>query len=171
MIRFVSFLALAFCGLFLSGCYGNVQKFDDARPQVVAAPDGVSARLADAADKAAEALQTLSSIEHQRSPGVAAAPIAGAPPELKRAITVRWVGPVEPITKTLADRASYSFLTVGTAPPVPLVVTLDVENKTVVEALREIGIQLGVQADIRVDSARRTVEIHYPPNTGIGQEF
>jgi len=83
---------------------------------------------------------------------------------------VNWVGPVEPITKTLADRAGYNFLTIGNPPPVALVVSVDAENRPVIDVLRDIGLQLGMRADVRVDGGKRLVELHYAPNSGIGKE-
>lgn len=138
------------------------------RPQIVASPDSVSLRLSEAADKAATALETLAAVEQARTPGVSVGPISGAPPELRRAMTVNWTGPVEPLAKRLADRASYGFLVLGGAPPVPLVVVVDAENRPVVDILRDVGLQLGLRADVKVDVGRRMVEIHYAPNTGMG---
>ena len=151
--------------MFLAGC---AQRLTTDHPQLVAAPDKVSAMLADAADRASVALETLAAVEQSRSPGVAVAPIIDAPAELKRAISVNWVGPVEPIAKTLADRAGYRFQTVGSPPPVPLVVSIDVENSPVIDVLRNLGLQLGMRADVRVDARGRMVEVHYAPNTGVG---
>lgn len=159
-------MALA-CACALSACSTGKPLFQST-PQVVASPDKVSAQLAEAADRASVALETLAAVEQARSPGIAVAPIESAPPELRRAITVNWVGPVESISKTLADRASYSFTVIGNTPSAPVVVSLDVENKPVIDVLRNIGLQLGMRADIRVDAARRVVEIHYAPNAGVG---
>ena len=83
-------------------------------------------------------------------------------------MTVNWVGPVEPIGKTLADRAGYGFVVVGAPPPVPVVVSLDVENAPVIDILRNVGLQLGQRADIKVDGTRKVVEVHYAPVTGTG---
>lgn len=155
------------CACALSACTAGKPLFQSA-PQVVATPDKVSAQLAEAADRASVALETLAAVEQARSPGIAVAPIESAPPELRRAITVNWVGPVETIAKTLAARASYSFNVIGNTPTAPVVVSLDVENKPVIDVLRNIGLQLGMRADIRVDATRRVVEIHYAPNAGVG---
>lgn len=151
----------------LSACTSGAPIFNTT-PQVVASPDKVSAQLAEAADRASVALETLAAVEQARSPGIAVAPIESAPPELRRAITVNWVGPVEAITKTLADRAGYSFNMIGNTPATPVVVSIDVENKPVIDVLRNIGLQLGMRADIRVDGVRRVVEINYAPNAGVG---
>lgn len=137
-------------------------------PQIVASPDKATMMLAEAADRASVSLETLAAVEQSRSPGIAVAPIGDAPAELRRAMTVNWVGPVEPIGKTLADRAGYGFVVVGEAPPVPIVVSLDIENTPVIDILRNLGLQLGQRADIKVDGSRRVVEVHYAPVTGIG---
>jgi hypothetical protein len=34
--------------------------------------------------------------------------------------------------------------------------------------LRDLGLQMGVRGNIRVDGAAQRVELHYAPNTGIG---
>jgi defect-in-organelle-trafficking protein DotD len=149
--------------LALSACS---DRFRDATPQLVAEPDNVSALLASAADRAANSLEKLAAVEYAKTSGVAVGPVTDAPTELRRAISVEWVGPVEQITQVLADRASYNFLIVGASPPVPLVVDLDIENMPVVEVLRNIGLQMGQRADIRIDAPRRSIEIHYAPVDG-----
>ncbi len=162
-----SLLLLMFCTSFLSAC-SNLDKFSDDTPQVVAAPDAVSAMLASAADKASNALETLAAVESKRTPSAKVGPVGNAPTELRRAITVNWIGPVEPITETLAQRAGYNFLTIGAKPSTPIVVSLDIENRPVIDVLRDLGLQLGVRGDVKVDSQRKMIEIHYSPNMGIG---
>lgn len=136
--------------------------------QVVASPDKVSLMLAEAADKASNSLETLAAIEQAKAPGVSVEPIHNAPEELQRAMTLSWVGPPEQVLRKLADRASYNFIALGNRPPVPLVVNVDVQNQPVIEILRDIGLQLGVRADVRVDSTRQMIELHYAPVTGVG---
>jgi defect-in-organelle-trafficking protein DotD len=147
----------------LSGCADHKRN-----AQVVTSPDKVSLMLAEAADRASNSLETLASIEQSKAPGVAVQPIHNAPEELARAITITWVGPPEQILRKLADRASYNFVTIGNRPPVPLVVNVDVQNQPVIEVLRDIGLQLGVRGDVKVDSERGIIELHYAPVTGVG---
>lgn len=171
MMRFrkqVVSLTLCVAALALSACAPGQAVQKNNNPQLVASPEKVNLMLAEAADRASGALETLAAVEQARSPGVAVEPIADAPVELKRAITVNWVGPVEPIAKTLADRAGYAFMSVGEQPPVPVVVSINVENRPVIDVLRSLGLQLGQRADVRVDGVRRMVEIHYAPVTGVG---
>lgn len=160
-------MLLLLLGVSLSACSAQYRTVRD--PQVVASPDKVSLMLAEAADKASNALQTLAAIEQSRSPAVAVQPIHNAPPELQRAMTITWYGPAEQLVKKLADRASYTFLALGDKPPVPLTVNIDAENKPIIDILRDVGLQFGVRADVKVDSTRRMVEIHYAPVTGLGR--
>ncbi len=148
----------------ISACSGG----PGYEPQLVASPDSVSLMLAESADRASSALQTLAAIEQAQKPGIAVGTIENAPPELRRAMTVSWIGPAEQIAVKLANKASYKFLTVGSKPPVPLVVNLDVENRPVIDILRDIGLQLGQRADIKVDANRRIVELHYAPVSKTG---
>ncbi len=157
-------LIMSLGALILTG--GCTQRVEN--PQVVASPDKVSLMLADAADRASRSLETLAAVEQAKSPGVAVQPIHNAPDELERAITVEWVGPAEQLAQKLADRASYQFLTYGSPPPIPLLVNINVENRPVIEVLRDIGLQLGARADVKVDAQRKMVELHYTPVTGIG---
>lgn len=149
--------------LSLSACGSSVKHFSGSEPQMVAEPDNVSAMLADAADRVATSMEKLAAIEHKRTPGIETAPVDDAPIELRRAISVSWIGPVEPMLQALADRSSYNFFVLGVAPPVPAVVSIDAENKPVIEVLRNIGLQLGTRADVHVDGNKKTIEIRYAP--------
>jgi defect in organelle trafficking protein DotD len=168
MIRISPLLSVLVCVVLLTGCSAPARNFSDAHPQMVASPDSVSAMLAEAADRASLSLEKLAAVEYSRAPNASIAPAGDAPAELKRAVTVNWVGPVEPIAKTMAERAGYNFLPIGSPPPVPVVVSIDAENRPVIDVLRDIGLQLGVRGDVKVDSSQRIVELHYPPTTGVG---
>lgn len=131
--------------------------------QLVAEPDPVALRLASAVDKASAALQTLASVEQARNPGASIQAPPSAPRELRRTVSVDWVGPIEPIARSLADRAGYQMLVNGDRPSVPVVVSIQAREKSVVEVLRDLGLQAGQRADIVVDPSRRIVELNYVP--------
>ncbi|MGE4350871.1 MAG: DotD/TraH family lipoprotein [Bdellovibrionales bacterium] len=127
-------------------------------------PDLVSLRLAEAAEKAASALDTLSGIEQQREPQLPQPDdYSTAPPALTQLITVRWAGPVEQMLESLADRSGMQFKTVGARASVPVLVTLDVYQKPLIEVLHDLGLQAGRRADITVNSSNNTIEIRYAP--------
>lgn len=155
----------ALLGAQLGGCapLNFNQKVDE---QLVAEPDPVSLRLASAADKASAALQTLASVEQARTPGVAIQSVPSAPQELRRSVSVEWVGPIEPLTQKLADRAGYRFRVNGAAPAAPIVVNVVAKQKSVVEVLRDVGLQAGTRADISVDVDQKVVELDYAPASG-----
>jgi defect-in-organelle-trafficking protein DotD len=134
--------------------------------QLVAEPDPVALRLASAVDRASTALQTLASVEQARNPGVPLQVPSDVPQELRRTISVDWVGPVEPLMRRLADRAGYQMQINGDKPSVPIVVSVQAQEKSVVEVLRDVGLQAGRRADVAVDPDRRIVELNYAPLSG-----
>jgi len=134
--------------------------------QLVAEPDPVALRLSTAVDKASAALQTLASVEQARNPNAKLQMPPSAPVELRRIVSVDWTGPIEPITQTLADRAGYTVRINGDKPPVPVVVSVVAREKSVVEVLRDVGLQAGTRADLVVDPARKLVEVNYAPVSG-----
>lgn len=163
-------VCLAACGM-LSACsgfsgmgggFGGLGQ-TDTKPQLVAEPDKTTLMLADSAERATKALENLASVELVRTPSAAAAAatIPNAPMELQRPVTFNWAGPVEPVAKDIAGWAGYSFRTVGDQPPAPIIVTLDIYNQPMIEVLRDIGLQMGSRADLKLDANRRTVEIIY----------
>lgn len=134
------------------------------KPQLVAEADPSSLMIADAADRATRALESLAAVEQVRTPSAAsAAMIPSAPPELQKAVTFVWSGPVEPVARDLAAKSGYTFRTIGDVPPAPIVVNLNVYNQPMIEVLRDIGLQMGSRADLRLDANSRTVEIIYSP--------
>ncbi len=155
----VLFAAVSLCTLAACAQY----KVDQ---QLVAEPDPVALRLASAVDKASAALQTLASVEQARNPGVVVQMPPSAPQELRRTVSVDWVGPIEPIARSMADRAGYQLQVSGDRPPVPVVVSIMAREKSVVEVLRDIGLQAGQRANIVVDPDRRIVELDYAPVSG-----
>ncbi len=146
-------------GLALAGCAMN----QPVKP-VPAEPDLVSLRLAQAAEKASSALDTIAGIEQQRSPNALPADdYSSAPPALTQTITVKWAGPVEQMLETLSSRAGMRLETKGNRPGVPLVVNVNVYQKPMIEVLRDLGLQVGRRADITVNSAQSVIEIRYAP--------
>lgn len=154
-MRLATRLFIVFFAFGITAC-GNQPK-----PQLVVEPENVTMRLAQAADRASNALDTLASIEQVRTPTDLPPLAASAPPELRRSVTVNWIGPIEPIAKQLADRASYRFDITGNKPETPVIVSMNVRNQSVIEGLRDLGLQLGKRAELKVDANLRRIELHY----------
>ena len=131
---------------------------------VATEPDIVTVKLAQAADKASKALDSIAGIEQQRSP--ATPPVedySGAPPNLMQPVSIRWSGSIEPVAKTLAERAGYRFRVKGNVPPIPLTVNVDAYQQPIIHVLHDIGLQAGHRADLAVDGASGVVELRYAP--------
>jgi defect-in-organelle-trafficking protein DotD len=154
--RLPKFLPLLAVLLLANGCA------QQSTTPVATEPDLVSTRIAQAAEKAAKALDTISGIEQVRSP---IAPqeddYASAPPSLTQTITVKWAGPVEQMLQTLATRAGLRFRASGPRPPVALTIAVDAYQKPMIEVLKDIGLQAGRRADVRVDPTGSVIEIRY----------
>lgn len=148
--------------IMLSACGTFGAHRDSQKPQLVAEPEGPTLMLADAADRATRALEALAAVEQTRTPAAAtAALVPNAPPELQKAVTFTWAGPVEPVARDLAGRAGYTFRTVGSAPTTPIIVNINAYNQPMIAVLRDIGLQMGTRADLRLDANTRSVEIVY----------
>jgi defect in organelle trafficking protein DotD len=162
MKKLLPLVSAAGLSLLLSACavHGKVDQ------QLVAEPDPVGLRLASAVDKASAALQTLASVEQARNPNASIQQVPYAPQELRRTVTIDWVGPIEPIMRRLADRAGYDMQVNGDLPPAPVVISLNAREKSVIEVLRDVGLQAGQRADVVVDPEHRIVELNYAPVSG-----
>lgn len=159
-------IVLAVGGVPLTACEHISERVKPGKPQMVAQPDSVNVMLADAADRATRALETLASVEQYRSPAPSVATIPNAPTELRRGVTVEWNGPAEPMVEALTAKTGYTYQTFGAKPPVPLVIALKTTNRPAIEVFRDIGLQLGGRANLKVDAARRVVELYYGPIGG-----
>ncbi|MDR3424647.1 MAG: DotD/TraH family lipoprotein [Alphaproteobacteria bacterium] len=163
-------IAVIGAALLLAGCSDFQTQWDQTfassapEPKAVATdPDIVSVKLAQAADKASKALGEIANIEQQKNPAVP--PVqddyANAPPNMMQPVSLRWSGPIEQVTRTLAERAGVRFRVKGRRPPVPLVVNVDAYQEPIIHVLRDIGLQAGTRADLSIDQNEGVVEVRY----------
>ena len=154
-------LAVSGAVFLLAGCAGD---WGHASVKPVATePDIVTVKLAQAADKASRALDTIANIEQQQNP--AAAPMqdndSSASPNLLQPVSLRWSGPIEQVGRVLADRAGFQFRVKGNQPATPLVVNVDVYQQPILHVLRDIGLQAGTRADLSINQNEGVVEVRY----------
>ena len=83
------------------------------------------------------------------------------PPELLRAVTIDWIGPVETLAEALARRADYRFIVVGAPSVRPVMVSVTARNLPLIEVLRDTGLQAGNAATLAVDAGKRTVRLDW----------
>jgi len=164
-----SIIMVSGAALLLTGCSEMRSQWDtifspppEVRP-VATEPDIVSVKLAQAADRASRALDTIANIEQQKNPGVP--PVqedyANAPPNMMQPVSLRWSGPIEQVARTLAERAGLRFRIKGRRPAAPLVVNVDAYQQPILHVLRDIGLQAGTRADLSIDQSEGVVEVRY----------
>ena len=130
-------------------------------------PDPAEMRLAEAASRAEAALTTLARIESARTPPPPAGVPADrpgsspVPPELRRTVTLDWIGPLKTLAATLARYAGYRFAAAGHPPVRPAMVAVRAENTPLIEVLRDAGLQAGAAATLVVDAGSRTVRLDW----------
>jgi defect-in-organelle-trafficking protein DotD len=76
-------------------------------------------------------------------------------------VSLRWSGPIDQVSRVLAERAGMRFRTLGRAPEVPLVVNIDAYQQPILHVLRDIGLQAGTRADLSVNQNEGVVEVRY----------
>ena len=136
-------------------------------------PDPAGIRLAAAAERAEEALTALAAMRAAEMPPRPAgmpAEVPGSAPvpaELRRAVTIDWIGPVETLAEALARRAEYRFVMAGAPSVRPVMVSVTVRDVPLIEVLRDTGLQAGDAATLTVDAGSRTVRLDW---TGIRRD-
>lgn len=153
----------------LSGCSTFGGGDGSTRVEAVttaAANDDITARLAEAAQRTANAVENLQSIEQARTPELHTPIVTDAPAELRLLVTVQWTGPWENLLKVMAERVNYQFRVIGKSPATPVVVTIDARQQPFVDVMRNIGLQGAGRADLVLDSQNKVVEVRYAPDTG-----
>lgn len=118
--------------------------------------------LAEAATSASQSLTKLGQIEQAANP-----PKSIAQPENPAAYgmdiptTINWNGPIEPLVQQIANATNYQLKVLGTAPAIPIIITIDAQNKPMGDILRDAGYQCGKRAQVVVFPDSRTVELRY----------
>jgi defect-in-organelle-trafficking protein DotD len=78
--------------------------------------------------------------------------------------SVDWSGPVEPLVRQIARAADYRVRILGTAPGIPVLVTVYQKNAVLGDILRDIGYQCGRRATVIVFPENRVIELRYAKN-------
>ena len=74
--------------------------------------------------------------------------------------TIDWTGPVESVLKRFAKTSKLSFRTIGTPPPVPVIVSVNKRDVLITDLIRDIAYQVQSQASV-ILTKDRIVEVRY----------
>lgn len=127
--------------------------------------DNQDASLAEASYSVSRSISSLSEIAQAAHP----LPKLDPPPNpasygMGGLASVDWSGPVEQIVRQIAKMTGYRLRILGTAPAIPVLVTVYDKNMVVADILRDIGFQAGRRATIVVYPESRVIEIRYAKN-------
>ena len=78
--------------------------------------------------------------------------------------SIDWSGPVEPLLRQVAKTADYRLRVLGTAPGIPIIVTVYAKNEMLGDVLRNIGYQCGRRGSVVVFPESRVIELRYAKN-------
>jgi len=78
--------------------------------------------------------------------------------------SIDWSGPAEPILRQIAKIADYRLRVLGTAPAIPIIVTIYAKNEMLGDILRNVGYQCGRRASVVVFPESRVIELRYAKN-------
>lgn len=144
----------------------NASSVSPSSGPALAAPDVVTLRLAEAAERAAMALDNIAQVEQAQKGVPPADDYSMAPPELLEPVTITWTGPAELFVRAMANRAGYAFSTSGAPPPVPLTVRIDEYQQPLIKLVKSAALQVTGKADIVLNASNHTIELRYAPTQG-----
>ncbi|HLB43608.1 MAG TPA: type IVB secretion system lipoprotein DotD [Gammaproteobacteria bacterium] len=154
--KMISIIALVICLLHACASPTQPKGFDVSKSEasLAEASYSVSRSVVDLAETA-QAAHPLPSLAPPPSPTTYG--MAGL-------TTVDWSGPVEPLVKQIAYAANYRVRVLGTAPAIPVLVTVYAKNTMLGDILRDVGYQCGRRATVTIFPESRVIELRYAKN-------
>lgn len=155
--KLVLALSAAAAALALAGC-ASQPKVDPA-----AEADGrVLQELSAHAQRASLSMQRLAAMKGANDS--VALPDPANFPGMEKPVTISWSGPIEQLTRKIAEESGYSYLgTIGARPATPVSVAISVVDTPAIYILMDAGAQIGSAADLVVNPEKKTVLVKYPP--------
>lgn len=141
----------------IAGCHTTFKK-----PPMNNPSDDASIKLAEAAVAVSDSMLEMAKVEKVITPpekdNTLTIPNAY---NLQARASVDWSGPIEELTKRIAKAAHFKLHVLGTAPSIPILISLSSKDQSLAEILRNIDYQAGKKADIYVYPNSQVVELRY----------
>jgi defect in organelle trafficking protein DotD len=153
--------------LFLAGCSSTVKNEVNLHYVPVAqAPaelnnQDAQAQLAEAASSTAKSLQQLSAMQMAITPKTDIPDIDAQTTGMTQMASLNWYGPVLPVLEQIAKATGYQVRVLGDAPPIPVIISLSVDNQPMADILRNVAYQAHNKANISVYPAKKIIELRY----------
>ena len=162
--------ALLVAPLILAGCVTNQAALQDHTITTKSADQTnayVDSELAQAANRSADALQTLAMIERAKSPApVMPVDETKLPADLQKKVTLQWSGPATEALAKIAAQIGYTFHEAGTKPKTPVLVHIAETQMPAAKLLERIGTEAYPFATVTVDPNICHIELRYLANAG-----
>lgn len=150
-------VALCFISALVVGCHATFKK-----PPMNNPSDDASIKLAEAAVAVSDSMLEMARVEKVITPphkdNTLTIPNAY---NLQARASVDWSGPIEELTARIAKAAHFKIRVLGTAPAVPVLISISIKDQSLAEILRNIDYQAGRKADIHVYPNHQVVELRY----------
>lgn len=152
------FLLLVFSTTLLAGCHKGVF----LKPPVNNPSDDASIRIAEAAHSISHSMDEMARVEKVIAPPSGNNHLTiPSTYNLQTRASIDWSGPIEELTGRIAQAANYRLHVLGKEPAIPILISLNVKDESLVEILRDIDYQAGRKASIRVYPNNQMVELRY----------
>lgn len=144
--------------LSLCGCSA---KTTDKKPPQNAPSSDASIKLAEAANSVSRSLIELARIEKESKPAKRKNLVNVNSYNLQARASVDWSGPIEELAGQLSKASNYRLRVLGTAPAIPVLVSLNAHDELLGDIFRNIDYLAGDKADIRIYPRTKIVELRY----------
>ena len=142
----------------LSGCAATTYK----KPPNNNPSDDASIKLAEAANSVSDSMMQMAKVENVIRPenkdNTLTIPNAY---NLQARASVDWSGPIAELTERIAKAAHYRMRVLGQSPAVPVLISLNDQDESLGEILRNIDYQAGKRAYIHVYPNSQVIELRY----------
>jgi len=129
----------------------------DKRSQHVA-----EAKLAETAASVSRSLAELAEIERSTHPQAKLlSPVDPDMIGMGQLASIDWSGPIGPLVKKIAEASKYKLNVLGTAPGIPILVSISAKDTPLSDVLRDANFQCGNKANIVVYPASKIIELRY----------
>lgn len=151
-------LLLFFMTLILVGCATTTYK----KPPYNRPSDDASIKLAEAANSVSDSMLRMARVEKVITPpnkdNTLTIPNAY---NLQARASVDWSGPIAELSSRIAKAAHFRLRILGKEPSIPILISLDVQDESLAEILRNIDYQAGKKASPHVYPNSQVVELRY----------
>lgn len=151
-------ILLLLASALIAGCAtGNYKK-----PPYNAPSDDASIKLAEAANSVSDSMLQMARVEKViRPPGKDNSLTIPNAYNLQARASVDWAGPIGELTSRIAKAAHYRVRVLGKEPAVPVLISINIQDESLAEILRDIDYQAGKKAYIHVYPNSQVVELRY----------